>query len=355
MLFTDVFSAEAVAYRETVDASNNIAFAGAAFFPNKKKTGIDLKWIKSHKGLGIALKPSSYDSLATIRPRQGFNVTLEEMPLFRESMVIKEQDLAQIMRAADSNDPYLNEVLERIYDDVGNLIDGANISAERMRMQLLAPIDGVMKIDIGKADNTIYSYQYDSDNTWKAKHFAELTGSDTWNNPETAKPLNDVQKGVDYLSGIGVVPTYIMMNTTTFNYLLDMKQIKNTFVTRAGVNVDFLSKAAAKDVFATQTGLQPILYDKMYTDYDGKEKKFYPDGYATIIGAGQLGNTWYGVTPEERTLLGDSNADVSIVDTGVAVAVKTDYGPPVQYSTTASQIVLPSFEGMDSTYVLKVK
>lgn len=212
MLFTDVFSAEAVAYRETVDASNNIAFAGAAFFPNKKKTGIDLKWIKSHKGLGIALKPSSYDSLATIRLRQGFNVTLEEMPLFRESMVIKEQDLAQIMRAADSNDPYLNEVLERIYDDVGNLIDGANISAERMRMQLLAPIDGVMKIDIGKADNTIYSYQYDSDNTWKAKHFAELTGSDTWNNPETAKPLNDVQKGVDYLSGIGVVPTYIMMN-----------------------------------------------------------------------------------------------------------------------------------------------
>lgn len=134
-----------------------------------------------------------------------------------------------------------------------------------------------------------------------------------------------------------------------------MKQIKNAFVTRAGVNVDFLSKAAAKDVFATQTGLQPILYDKMYTDYDGKEKKFYPDGYATIIGAGQLGNTWYGVTPEERTLLGDSNVDVSIVDTGVAVAVKTDYGPPVQYSTTASQIVLPSFEGMDSTYVLKVK
>ena len=58
--------------------------------------------------------------------------------------------------------------------------------------------------------------------------------------------------------------------------------------------------------------------------------------------------------PEERTLLGDPKVDVSVLDSGVAVAVQTIYGPPVQYSTTASQIVLPSYEGMDSVYVLKV-
>jgi hypothetical protein len=62
------------------------------------------------------------------------------------------------------------------------------------------------------------------------------------------------------------------------------------------------------------------------------------------------------VTPEERTLLGDPSVDVSVLDdTGVAIAVKSEYGPPVSYSTTASQIVLPSFEGMDSIYVMKVK
>lgn len=40
--------------------------------------------------------------MATIRARKGFKVTNEEMPLFRESMVVKEQDLAEITRAQES-------------------------------------------------------------------------------------------------------------------------------------------------------------------------------------------------------------------------------------------------------------
>ena len=63
MLLTDVFSAEAVASVRTSDVSNSMAYAGLAFFPNKKKTGIDLKWIKTHKGLGVALKPSAFDGM----------------------------------------------------------------------------------------------------------------------------------------------------------------------------------------------------------------------------------------------------------------------------------------------------
>ena len=63
-----------------------------------------------------------------------------------------------------------------------------------------------------------------------------------------------------------------------------------------------------------------------YKDYDGTEKKFYPDNYVTIIGSSQLGNTWYGTTPEERTLLDDPKVDVAVLDRGVAIAVKTDYG-----------------------------
>jgi len=75
----------------------------------------------------------------------------------------------------------------------------------------------------------------------------------------------------------------------------------------------------------------------------------------TIIGDGELGNTWFGVTPEERNLREDANVDVSVMDNGIAVAVQTVYGPPVQYNTTASMIALPSFEGMDEIYVIKVK
>ena len=67
MRFNDVFTARSLAYRLSADPSNAMPFVGEAFFPTKKKMGIDLRWIKAHKGLGIELKPSTYDALATIR------------------------------------------------------------------------------------------------------------------------------------------------------------------------------------------------------------------------------------------------------------------------------------------------
>ena len=61
------------------------------------------------------------------------------------------------------------------------------------------------------------------------------------------------------------------------------------------------------------------------------------------------------MTPEERTLIGDSKVDVAVLDSGIAVAIQNIYGPPVRHETTVSQIALPSFEGMDGLYVIKVK
>lgn len=356
MRLTDIYSARAVALNRTEVESNRIPFMGEAFFPARKKMGIDLKWIKIHKGLGVALKPSNFDAMPTIRTREGIAMTKEEMPFFRESMLVKEQDMIDIMRVQDSNDPYITEVLESIYDDTNNLIDGADISAERMRMQLLAPQNGTLGIQIGTVDNMIHNYSYDPDSSWKAKHYVELTtASDKWDAPTTAKPLNDLRKGIQYLASIGVTARYLLGNSTTFDMLLECDQIKDALVTIMGTNVGFLDTDTVEEIVRRKVKLEMLPYDKMFKDYDGTEKKFYPDNYVTIIGSGQLGNTWYGTTPEERTLLGDPKVDVSVLDRGVAIAVKTDYGPPVQVSTTASQIVLPSFEGMDSIYVIKVK
>ena len=53
-----------------------------------------------------------------------------------------------------------------------------------------------------------------------------------------------------------------------------------------------------------------------------------------------------------HVLLGSGEADVSIVNTGVAVAVTTT-SDPVHTKTTVSEIVLPFYERMDSTYVIK--
>jgi len=350
-----MYSAKAVAFRQTSNPSNAETFMGPQFFPNRRKMGIEIKWFLQHLDTGTALKPSTLDAMAPIRPRRGFESVTEEMPLFRESMPIYEKNIADIQRAQESNDPYLNEILASIYDDANELIEGSRISVERMRMALLAPVDGDMKIEIGMADNTIYRYHYDKEGKWKANNYMELTGSDTWNNPDTSTPLNDVQEATDYLTGKGVIPTYAIMNSVTLNYLVRNDQIRSLQTSKQyGVDTGFMAPSAAKILFNAATGLTILTYNKQYKDYDGTSKKYYPDNYITIVGANALGYTWNGVTPEERTLIGDPKVDVSVLDDGTAIAVKVDYGPPVLYSTTASRIALPSFEGMDGVYVMKV-
>lgn len=355
MRITDIFDSESVALNRIEVESNRIPFMGQAFFPNRKKVGLSIKWLKQNIGLNSMLNTSNFDALPIIRTREGFKMENTEMIFFRESMHVKEEDMMEIMRAQSSNDPYVNAVLDSIYDDTNKLVDAADIAAEAMRMQLLATTDGTPKISIGTSDNMIHTYNYDPNGDYASKHYMELTGTDTWDNPTTAKPLSDIREATKYLKSLGVSPQYALMTSKTFDYLLENEQVMSALITVTGQPVTFLDNATLEDVFRRKTGLIPMLYDKMYIDYTGTEKTFYPDDSVTIIGNGQLGSTWYGTTPEERTLIGDPSVDVTVLDRGVAIAVKTEAGPPVKILTSVSQLVIPSYEGMNSTYVINVK
>lgn len=354
MKIQDIFSARAVAYNRTEAMSNTIPFLGEQFFPNNRVMGLDLKWIKSHKGLGVALAPSNFDALATIRPRQGFNVIHNEMPLFRESMQVKERDMMEIARIQSADDPFADAVLADIYDDTNTLLDGADIAVERMRMQLLAPLNGEVVISIGTKDNMIYNYDYDADDSWKGSNYMAIsTAADKWS-ASTAKPLTDLATAKKALAAKGYNAAYAIMTSNTFAYLASIAQISNALITITGQAVSYIDDAAVAEVFRRKTGITPIIYDKQYVGYDGNTANFYPDNYVTVIGANSVGETIYGTTPEERTLLGDPKADVAVLDKGVAIAVQTTYGPPVATATTVSQVVLPSYEMMDAVYVMKV-
>lgn len=354
MRLNEVYSARSIALNQRSDQTNSIPFLGEGFFPSDKKMGIDLKQIKTRKGAGVALKPSAYDALATIRPRNGFSVLSQEMPLFRESMKVGERELADIMRAQESTDPYLNDVLATLYDDAGTLIEGSRISKEKMRMSLLCPKNGKMLINVA-ADNAFYEYDYDADGKWAEKHYLALAGDNTWDKA-TATPLTDIEDACTFLRGIGETPEYILMNSTTFGKLVGVDQIKAALVTISGQPIAYVDKNTVKSVIETKTGLKVLLYDKTYKDdvAESDAKKFFADGYVTILPSNTVGKTWHGVSPEERTLMGDPKVNVAIIETGVAVSIQDTYGPPVQHSTTVSMICLPSFEGMDGVYTFKV-
>lgn len=353
MNIRDVYTSKAIALVNTEVASNRIAYLGAGLFPAKKKMGLDLKWIKTSKGLPVSLSPSNFDAVSTLRSREGFKLTETEMAFFRESMLVKEADEQEIMRVKDSTDPYAAEVLGRIFDDANTLVDGANVVPERMIMQLLAPSDGSPKISI-EANEVTYAYNYDPNSTYKTKNFASLTtDTDKWSDTTNSDPMDDIATALDAVEAeTGECPSIMIVSRKTMDYLKQNAKIKSAILAQNTTATVFMNDNRVKEVFSNELGIRIIVYSKQYKKEDGTAAKFYPDGFATLIPDGALGNTWYGTTPEERTLMGNGEADVSIVNTGVAVAVTTT-SDPVHTKTTVSEIVLPSYERMDSTYVIK--
>lgn len=349
----NVFSAKAIALIQTEVASNRQPYLGEGLFPAKKKMGLDLKWIKTSKGLPVSLAPSNFDAVSTLRSREGFKMTETEMAFFRESMLIDENDEQEIMRVQDTTDPYARQVLEKIFDDANRLIDGARVVPERMIMQLLAPTDGTPKISI-QADGVTYAYNYDPNNTYKTNNFAELKSpTDKWSDTTNSDPLDDVSNAIDSVeANTGERPEIMIVSKQTMNYLKQNAKIRSAILAQNSTANIFMTDARVQEIFNTELGIKIIVYTKQYKKEDGSVAKFYPDGYATLIPNGALGNTWYGTTPEERTLMNSPTANVRIVNTGVAVAV-TVTNDPVHTKTTASEIVLPSYERMDSTYVIK--
>lgn len=354
MRVIDVFSAASIANRWTGAASNRIPYLGTMLFPARKKQGLDLKWIRGHKGLAVSLMPSNFDAKSTLRSREGFQIAETQMAFFRESMLVKEADEQEMMRVQSANDPYAVDILNRIYDDVIQLVDGADVVAERMRMQLLCPdVDGSPKIIIA-AEGKQYSYNYDIDGSYAANNFKALSGTSAWSDHANSDPLADLSAAQEALEQLtGVRPVRALMNSVTLNHLKANEKIRGAVLAQnVSANI-MMTNARVKELLKTELNLDVIVYDKLYKDEAGQTHKYFKDGFVALLPEGYLGSTWYGVTPEERTLQGSGEADVSIVNTGVAVAVKVTEDP-VNTKTTVSEIVLPSFERMDETYVLKV-
>jgi len=355
MRITDVYNSKAVAIFQSEVASNAIPYLGEGLFPTKKKMGLDLKWIRTAKGLPVSLSPSAFDSVSTIRSREGFKMDETEMAYFKESMLVKEQDRQDMMRVQDSSDPYATEVLSHIFDDANTLIAGAKVVPERMRMSLLANANGHPSISIS-ANGATYAYNYDPDNSYSTNNFTDVgavQSTNYWTDTTNSDPMADIANAQDAVEAkTGVRPTNLIISKATMNLLKQNAKIKSAILAQNVTANIFMTDARVKELFANELGINVIVYTKLYKNEAGQAKKFYPDGMATLIPDGALGNTWYGVTPEEATLLEDSNYDCTIID-GIAVTV-TNSVDPVQTKTIASEIVLPSFESMDSTFMLKV-
>ncbi len=328
-------------------------YLGDGFFPKVKTATMDLKWFKGSKGLPVSLTPSNFDAQATVRDRIGFKEMEMEMPFFRESYLVKEKDAQEyenVMNAADG--AVAQEVLKNIALGPIDLIQGANVVPERMRWQLMCPVDGSPKISIS-ANGVNYDYNYDVDGSYKAKNFIELSDTSAWDDVENSNPIEDLMAAKKAMRKRGKLVTVAVMNDNTWQKIVQNKKVRDYIVAKSTMATIFIEGSDVKKFIRQNEDLQldVIVYDKLFADA-GKEKTFVPDGMVALLpGRVALGSTKYGKTPEERS--GDkSTGNLQIVETGISLYTFTTPHPIVT-QCICSEIVLPTYERMDDVYTIK--
>lgn len=340
-IFDLVTAPELTAYWETLN-QDRAPYLGETLFPNQKKLGLDLKWLKGSKGLPVVLKLSAFDAQAVPRERIGFSKVSAEMPFFKESLYVDEELRQELNKVLESGNPaYIDAVVNRVFDDEGTLIDAASVARERMRMMLLTT--GTIAME---SNGQTYTYDYGLSETQKP------TVTKSWSDP-TADIISDIRTWQDQREDeTGVRPTRAICSRKTFGYIMNNTAIKNAVW--GNENNAPINEAKAKTYLRDELDLEVVIYAKRYKDEKGVAKKFVPDDTFVLFPVGDLGNTWFGTTPEESDLMASSTVDnVAVVDTGVAVTTMRR-ADPVNVETKVTQIALPSFEAADQIVIADV-
>ena len=319
-------------------------YLGEELFPADKKLGLRLDWIKGAKGLPVVLKPSAFDVGAVPRPRIGFDKLSAMMPFFKESTYIDEelrQELNMVMETR--NQAYIDAVTRRVFDDEIRLLEGARARREQMRMMALTT--GAISVS---ANGQAYNYDYGI----PEEHKDTVTTS--WSSYDTCDPIEDLRLAMDKIEDdTGIRPTRGVLTRKTWNYLRNNQKIIKTIFVLSNGQVGAISDERLTQYIDDELGLELVIYGKRFKDDAGNVTQFVPDDMVSLFPTGNLGNTWFGTTPEESDLMSGTADNVSITDVGVAVTTmkKSD---PVNVETKVTMICLPSFETADSVFLLDV-
>lgn len=333
-------------------------YLGRSFFGTQKRMGLDLKWIKGSSGIPVALKAAHFDAQAPLRDGIGFSTIEQGMPFFRESYMVTEKEEQDYMTFLSAeNSAMANQVLSEIMKKPLDLVQGADVVPERMIWSLLAASDGVPSITltVDGGDTFTVDYTADSGAAYQATNYQAITDTTAiWSASSTATPISDLVDFQDtYELNHGSRLSTFIMNRTTWKYLVAAEDTKKQVLGAVAYNAGIMLKDAdVKEYLLSNYGMTVLVYNKMYQNESGTTTTFIPDGVVTAIAGGvnTLGTVWYGTTPEERS--GNlSVGDLSIVNTGVSIYTYTT-PHPINTHCVVSEIVLPSYEGMDNVAIL---
>lgn len=301
---------------------------GESLFPSRKIQDIEFDMILGRGGLPVSATVHALDTETQIASREAIQKGAQGLALIKRQIPITEKDIIKIN--SPRTDAELEMVLEKLYNDSEKMVEGIDVRAEAMRMELLS--SGKIKIEENGVKVTI-DYKLPSGNK---KSF-------NWSDADTSTPLEDLETlAASIETESGVRPTRMLTSRKIQNALCKNKSIREAV---HGVN-------AAKIVTLEQ--LNALLNDlqlPMLATYDAKykiegakgyeTKRYFPENTISMFNDGLLGESIWGLTAEEVALIGSGEMETASMVGNIFVGTYTKVDPVSEW-TKAAATMIPS-------------
>ena len=335
------------AYIQKANVQAGTPLLGYELFPSKRIGGMDLSFIKGKNSNPVLARPVAYDAEIGVVSRTSFEKLSSEMPQFAESLILGQRDMIKLENAltlaANQNDTVLVSALQNYYDDTTNLATRVWARPHQLAMSVISTGKVTVNTDTGSALEIVYS-----DDAWTANN--KKTSAVAWASTSTSTPFTDIQNVIEDAADDGVTIVRLVMNRDTWKLLVNSKEVKDKYNPQGNLSI---TQSGYSSYLEDDLGISIIIENRQYKLTDGgANQKFYPDGVVSFLPDGSLGSMCFGTTAEE-IMAGKGDARFSVTSEGIGISVISD-GAPVKTTTSAVAIVLPSFELIDSVYVLDI-
>lgn len=331
---------------ELFDSKTTLAYArerkpqsklGPALFPFKKITELKFEYVKGANNLPVMAKIHAFNSEAEIASRDGADKVSGELALIKRKIKLDETDIIKLNSPRNNREE--QQIIDKIYNDVDNMMDSVYARVEYMTLEALQT--GKIVINENNMKATI-DYQT------PANHKVTLSGTNLWTDA-ACKILEDIYNGTDKIvQDTGITPTRALTTKNIVNIILKDVNIRKAIF---GVNADRLATLADLNNLLSAQDL-PIIatYDEQVRaqkeDGTYETLKYMQGDKFLILPEGELGETLFAPTAEEirsKVANGDEYVFVQLYDSSQ---------DPVGTWTKAASIAMPTFPMADAVYML---
>lgn len=319
-------------------------FLGEVLFPEDKVEDIDIAYIKGANNLSVAASVHGFDTETEIGSREAQEFVKQRLALIKRKIKMSEELLIKLNTPRTQKE--FESAKKQAFDDIDKMVMAVRTRVEAMRMEMLTT--GKIVTNENNA-NISLDYGVPSGN------IKTLAGTSLWTDP-LSDPIVDMRTWADSLvDSVGIRPTRALTSNAVMAALTTHDKVRKAVF---GSNYDKVMSRNQLNEFLEAQSLPTIAtYDDRYRVQNANgtytSKRFFDENKFVMMPDGLLGETIYGLTPEEIELSGKDGNEIS-EDNKITVQIYRTTDPVARW-TKAVATALPSFPTASEIVIAKVK